>query len=119
MKLTKRLVLTATFISVIACSQHLVIDDLSSLYMSLSDASSDIIRQNIAVGIENNCSRLELLSTKKFNSQIRMFSDKINRETDPLVKREYYRELNVYKRLYYDKNYDTLRLSDIPLAYRR
>ncbi|MBR6198762.1 MAG: hypothetical protein IKQ61_00710 [Spirochaetales bacterium] len=119
MKLTKRLVLTATFISVIACSQHLVIDDLSSLYISLSDASSDIIRQNIAVGIENNCSRLELLSTKKFNSQIRLFSDKINRETDPLVKREYYRELNVYKRLYYDKNYDTLRLSDIPLAYRR
>ena len=119
MKLTKRLVLTATFISVIACSQHLVIDDLSSLYMSLSDASSDIIRQNIAVGIENNCIRLELLSTKKFNSQIRMFSDKINHETDPLVKREYYRELEVYKRLYYDKNYDSLKLTDIPLAYRR
>ena len=119
MRIIKPFVILLSLLLLASCSDTLIIEDLSSLYMSLSDASDDTIRQDIAAGIKNNCSRLELLGTKKFNSQIRMFSDKINRETDPLVKREYYRELEVYKRLYYDKNYDTLRLSDIPLAYRR
>ncbi len=97
------------------CSDSLIINDLSSLYMS--DTAAD--RQNVSSAIDDNCKRLEHLSTKKFNRQIRLFSDKISREQNPLVKREYYRELEVYKRLYYDKNYDTLRLTDIPLAYRR
>ena len=119
MRIIKPFVILLSLLLLASCSDTLIIEDLSSLYMSLSDASDDTIRQNIAAGIKNNCSRLELLDTKKFNSQIRMFSDKISHETDPLVKREYYRELEVYKRLYYDKNYDTLRLSDIPLAYRR
>ena len=119
MRIIKPFVILLSLLLLASCSDTLIIEDLSSLYMSLSDASDDTIRQNIVAGIKNNCSRLELLGTKKFNSQIRLFSDKISHETDPLVKREYYRELNVYKRLYYDKNYDTLRLSDIPLAYRR
>ena len=97
------------------CSDSLIINDLSSLYMS--DTTAD--RQNVSSAIDDNCKRLEHLSTKKFNRQIRLFSDKISHEQNPLVKREYYRELEVYKRLYYDKNYDTLRLTDIPLAYRR
>ena len=119
MRIIKPFVILLSLLLLASCSDTLIIEDLSSLYMSLSDASDDTIRQNIAAGIKNNCSRLELLGTKKFNSQIRMFSDKISHETDPLVKREYYRELEVYKRLYYDKNYDSLKLTDIPLAYRR
>ena len=107
------LIFTLTLL--LGCSDSLIINDLSSLYMS--DTTAD--RQNVSSAIDDNCKRLEHLSTKKFNRQIRLFSDKISHEQNPLVKREYYRELEVYKRLYYDKNYDTLRLTDIPLAYRR
>ena len=100
---------------------ELVIEDLSSLYISLADTSSDTsaIRQNIETARADNCLRLEVLSAKKFNDQIRLFSQKISRESNQIIQREYYRELESYKQLYYGKNYDNLRLSDIPLAYRR
>ena len=115
MKANNAWTLIFTLTLLLGCSDSLIINDLSSLY--ISDTTAD--RQNVSSAIDDNCKRLEHLSTKKFNRQIRLFSDKISHEQNPLIKREYYRELEVYKRLYYDKNYDTLRLSDIPLAYRR